>query len=85
MIRVVHPGSRIRMLTFSHPGSRIPDPDPQHWLRETGSGDLKHKNGGRLRLMFCIKNGNIFFSLGLHEERQNYMKSLRPQNRASSI
>jgi hypothetical protein len=38
----VHPGSRIRMLTFSHPGpgsriqgskstqSRIPDPDPQH-------------------------------------------------------
>jgi hypothetical protein len=47
MIRVVHSGSRIRMLTFSHPGSRIPDPgvkkapnpgsripdpDPQHWL-----------------------------------------------------
>jgi hypothetical protein len=32
MIHVVHPGSRIRMLTFSHPGSRIPDPDPQHWL-----------------------------------------------------
>ncbi len=39
MIRVVHPGSRIRMLTFSHSGSRgqkgtqsrIPDPDPQHW------------------------------------------------------
>ncbi len=38
MIRVVHPWSRIRMLTFSHPGSRgqkgtqsrIPDPDPQH-------------------------------------------------------
>jgi hypothetical protein len=40
MIRVVHPGSRIRMLTFFHPGSRIqgskmhpariPDPDPQH-------------------------------------------------------
>jgi hypothetical protein len=38
MIRVVHPGSRILMLTFSHPGSRgqkgtqslIPDPDPQH-------------------------------------------------------
>jgi hypothetical protein len=50
MIRVVHPGSgsRIRMLTISHPGSRIPDPgvkkapnpgsripdpDPQHWYR----------------------------------------------------
>jgi hypothetical protein len=37
MIRVVHPGSRIRMLTFYPsriPGSRrhrIPDPDPQHW------------------------------------------------------
>jgi hypothetical protein len=34
MIRVVHPRSRIRMLTFSHPGSRIqgskrhPIPDP---------------------------------------------------------
>ena len=34
MIRVVHLGSRIRMLTFSHPGSRIqgskrsPIPDP---------------------------------------------------------
>ncbi len=25
MIRVVHPGSRIRMLTFSHPGSRNSD------------------------------------------------------------
>jgi hypothetical protein len=42
MIRVVHPGSRIRMLTFSHPGSRgqkdtqsrIPDPDPQHCVHE---------------------------------------------------
>jgi hypothetical protein len=37
MIRIVHPGSLIRMLTFSHPGSRIqgskrhPIPDPQHW------------------------------------------------------
>jgi hypothetical protein len=44
MIRVVHHGSRIRMLTFypsriPDPGSRgqkgnrfrIPDPDPQHW------------------------------------------------------
>ncbi len=40
MIRVVHPGSRIRMLTF-YPsriqGSkrhRIPDPDPQHWFED---------------------------------------------------
>jgi hypothetical protein len=36
MIRVVHPGSRIRMLTFSHPGSRGQKgtqsriPDSQH-------------------------------------------------------
>ncbi len=38
MIRVVHPGSRIRMLTSTHPGSRIQGPkrhqtripDPQH-------------------------------------------------------
>ncbi len=35
MIPIVHPGSRIRMLTFSHPGSRIqgskrhPIPDPR--------------------------------------------------------
>jgi hypothetical protein len=51
MIRVVHPGSRIRMLTFSHPGSRIqgskrhpiPDPDPQHWLhRVTGDMVTRH-------------------------------------------
>ncbi len=42
MTQVVHPGSWIRMLTFSHPGSRgqkgtqsrIPDPDPQHWPLE---------------------------------------------------
>jgi hypothetical protein len=48
MIRVIHPGSRIRMLTSTNPGSRIPDPgvkkapdpgsqipdpDPQHWLK----------------------------------------------------
>jgi hypothetical protein len=41
MIRVVHPGSQIRMLTFSHPGFRIqgskrhpiPDLDPQHWKK----------------------------------------------------
>jgi hypothetical protein len=46
MIRVVHPGSRIRMLTFSHPGSRgqkgtqsrIPDPDPQHCKKFSFSG-----------------------------------------------
>jgi len=45
MIRVVHPGSRIRMLTFSHPGSRIqgskrhPIPDPG-----SGSATLRNRN-----------------------------------------
>ncbi len=42
MIRVVHPGSRIWMLTSTHPGSRIqgskrhriPDPDPQHCMKD---------------------------------------------------
>ncbi len=56
MIRVVHPGSRIRMLTFSHPGSRIqgskstqsriPDPDPQHWkklIKKAGTKCHKYK------------------------------------------
>jgi hypothetical protein len=41
MIRDDHPGSRIRILAFTHPGSRtqglkrhrIPDPDPQHSLK----------------------------------------------------
>jgi hypothetical protein len=38
MIRVVHPGSRIRMLTFSHPGSRIPDPGvKKHPIPDPGS------------------------------------------------
>jgi hypothetical protein len=38
MIRVVHPRSRIRMLTFCqsripYPGvEKAPDPDPQHWI-----------------------------------------------------
>jgi hypothetical protein len=49
MIRVVHPGSRIRMLTSTHPGSRIPDigvkkaPDP-------GSAILFVLNG-----TYCIR------------------------------
>ncbi len=37
MIRVVHPGSRILMLTFSHPGSRIPDPGVKK-VPDPGSG-----------------------------------------------
>jgi hypothetical protein len=48
MIRVVHPGSRIGLLTFSHPGSLIqgskrhpiPDPDPQLWYRTNLESDF---------------------------------------------
>ncbi len=59
MIRVVHPGSRILMLTYFHPGSRIqgskryPIPDP-------GSGSAK-------LLFFLIHNGSegtLLFVLG---------------------
>ncbi len=37
MIRVVHPGSRIWMLTFSHPGSRIQG-SKRHPIPDPGSG-----------------------------------------------
>ncbi len=37
MIQVVHPGSRIRMLTFSHPGSRIQGSN-RHPISDPGSG-----------------------------------------------
>jgi hypothetical protein len=47
MIRVVHPGSRIWILTFyisriqGSKSHRNPDPDPQHWLKPVDwiSGD----------------------------------------------
>ena len=39
MIRVVHPGSRIRMLTFSHPGSRIQG-SKRHSIPDPGSATL---------------------------------------------
>ncbi len=39
MIRVVHPGSRIRMLTFSHPGSRIQGSE-KHPIPDPGSATL---------------------------------------------
>jgi hypothetical protein len=39
MIRVVHPGSRIRMLTFSHPGSRTRiQGSKKHPIPDPGSG-----------------------------------------------
>jgi hypothetical protein len=56
MIRVVHPGSRILMLTFSHPGSRIqgskryPIPDPG-----SGSATLQ------LKIYFLEKFGIKFY------------------------
>jgi hypothetical protein len=37
MIRVVHPGSRILMLTFSHPGARIQG-SKRHPIPDPGSG-----------------------------------------------
>ncbi len=44
MIRVVHPGSRILMLTFSH--SRIPDPGVKKVPNPgSGSATLSQKNG----------------------------------------
>jgi hypothetical protein len=39
MIRVVHPGSRIRMLAFSHPGTRIRgQKGTQSRIPDSGSG-----------------------------------------------
>jgi hypothetical protein len=51
MIRVVHPGSRIRMLTFSHPGSRIQG-SKRHPIPDPGSRNtefIKVKRGTNLR------------------------------------
>ncbi len=51
MIRVVHPGSRIRMLTFSHPGSRIqgskkaPNPGSRIRIRNTANKTSKETLG----------------------------------------
>jgi hypothetical protein len=53
MIRVVHPGSRILMLTFFHPGSRIqgskryPIPDP-------GSGSATLLGGQDFEAVFKL-------------------------------
>jgi hypothetical protein len=67
MIRVVHPGSRIRMLTFypsriqgskRHP---IPDPDPQHCLQPWIKLDL-NKTFQKLR----EANDELTFETNLH-------------------
>jgi hypothetical protein len=63
MIRVVHPGSRILMLTFSHPGSRgqkgtqsrIPDPDPQHCPVRTVHFKLIVFSSERFKEVYCLK------------------------------
>ncbi len=64
MIRVVHPGSRIRMLTFSHPGSRIQgskshpitDPDPQHCLLPVLRIWITIISGFRIRILIVVKS-----------------------------
>jgi hypothetical protein len=51
MIRVVHPGSRIRMLTFSHPGSsgqKAPNPGSRIRIRNTGCFQCDKKS--RIRI-----------------------------------
>jgi hypothetical protein len=59
MIRVVHPESRIRKLTFSHPGSRIPDPGvKKHPIPDPGSririrNTVLDDGGIRSRLTTC--------------------------------
>jgi hypothetical protein len=78
MIRVVHPGSRIRMLTFSHPGSRIPDPGvKKHPIPDPGSRIRIRNTGKNVKkiLIRIIIFGDIhtFTSLGVFGE---YAKSL---------
>ncbi len=45
MIRVIHPGSRIRMLNFSHPGSQIQG-SKKHPIPDPGSGSATLLGGG---------------------------------------
>jgi hypothetical protein len=53
MILVVHPESRIRILTFYpsrilDPGvKKAPDPDPQHWIEGSGSRPLTNESRSR--------------------------------------
>jgi hypothetical protein len=67
MIRVVHPGSRIRMLTFSHPGSKSQKgtqsriPDPQHCYRITNeAGSLKMNTALEYRTRVVQEGGRRF-------------------------
>ncbi len=60
MIRVVRPGSRIWMLTFSHPGSRIQG-SKRHPIPDPGSGSAT--------LLFPPKKQRDFCNL--HQEKAN--------------
>ncbi len=62
MIWVVHPGSRIRMLTFSHPGSRI-QRSKRHPIPDPGSGSATLHLWLTiviLRGFFCLSGNTIF-------------------------
>ena len=76
MIRVVHPGFRILKLTFSHPGSWIPDPgvkkvpNPGSATLPTSIGktqyhslvNLRRKRQSRIKLQITVgvKDGEVF-------------------------
>jgi hypothetical protein len=66
MIRVVHPGSRIRMLTFSHPGSRIQG-SKRHPIPDPGSATLK-KSLLFFTSGFTVVSAEVFMEEGLNEE-----------------
>ncbi len=88
MIRIVHPGSRIQILTFYPPGSRIqgskrqrsgsrkPDPDPQHWFLSCTRRVCGHRT-----------NTNLYEFRGnpCHSQQQNIAGSSRscPSRRTS--
>jgi hypothetical protein len=69
MIRVVHPVSRIRMLTFYHPGSPIPDPgvkkapDPGSLIR------IRNTAGNCRTLLTDQRQGGSLDSYNLISER----------------
>ncbi len=60
MIRVVHPGSWIRMLTFSHPGS---------WIQGSKRHPIPDPGSGSATLLFLPKKRRDFCNL--HQEKAN--------------
>ncbi len=69
MIRVVHPGSRIRMLTFSHPGSRVQG-SKRHPIPDPGSGSATLVGSYRIFLyvLLCF----LGRKLGVERKRPNF-------------